>query len=87
MPFSPFFTKRPSSFHVRGLRAGSDDAQYICKTVFSELRHRHEIRGESFALACFKLLGEVIHRLLDDELRGVVALACALLIGRIAVAP
>ena len=46
--------------------------------------HCVQVRGESFALACLKLLDEVIHRLLDEQLRGVVALCGALLVGGIA---
>ncbi len=35
-------------------------------------------------MACFKLLDEVVHGLLDKQLCGVVSLARALLIGRVA---
>ena len=53
-----------------------------------ETRHRAEIRGQGFALACLKLLDEVIHGLLDELLCGVVFLAVALLVrGLAAVLP
>ncbi len=53
-----------------------------------ETGHRREIRGQCFALARFKLLEQVIHGLLDELLRGVVALRGALLVGGFAaVAP
>ena len=45
-----------------------------------ETGHRREIRGQGFALARFKLLEQVIHGLLDELLRGVVALRGALLV-------
>ena len=45
-----------------------------------ETGHCCEIRGQSFALARFKLLEQVIHGLLDELLRGVVALRGALLV-------
>ena len=46
-----------------------------------ETGHRREIRGKCFALARFKLLKQVIHGLLDELLRWVVALRGALLVG------
>ena len=49
-----------------------------------ETRHRAEIRGQSFALARLKLLNEVVHGLLDELLCGVVFLAVALLVRRLA---
>ena len=49
-----------------------------------ETRHRAEIRGQGFALACLKLLDEVIHGLLDELLGGVVFLAGPLLVRRLA---
>ena len=52
-----------------------------------ETGHRAQIGGQRFALARLKLLDEVIHGLLDEQLRGVIALCGALLIGRIAAAP
>ena len=52
-----------------------------------ETRHRAEVRGQSFALACLKLLNEVVHGLLDELLCGVVFLATALLIRRLAAVP
>ena len=52
-----------------------------------EPRHRAKVRGQGFALARLKLLDEVIHGLLDDYLSGVVFLARALLIRRVAAGP
>ena len=49
-----------------------------------ETRHRAEIRGQGFALARLKLLDEIIHGLLDELLGGVVFLAVALLVRRLA---
>jgi hypothetical protein len=49
-----------------------------------ETRHRAEIRGQGFALARFKLLDEIVHGLLDELLCGVVLLAGALLVRRLA---
>ena len=49
-----------------------------------ETRHRAEIRGKSFALARLKLLDEVVHGLFDELLCGVVFLAVALLVRRLA---
>jgi hypothetical protein len=47
-------------------------------------RHRAEIRGQGFAFARLKLLDEIIHGLLDELLGGVVFLAVALLVRRLA---
>ena len=49
-----------------------------------ETRHRAKVRGQGFALACLKLLNEVVHGLLDELLCGVVFLAGALLVRRLA---
>jgi hypothetical protein len=46
-----------------------------------ETGHSREIRGQSFALARFKLLEQVVHGLFDELLRGVIALRGALLVG------
>ena len=47
-------------------------------------RHRGEIRGQCLALARLKLLDKKIHGLLDKLLCGVVLLAGALLVRRLA---
>lgn len=52
-----------------------------------KLRHGREKSGEGFALTCFKLPDEMIYGLLDEQLRGIVALGVALLIRRVAPAP
>ena len=57
------------------------NAQNVPERVVMETGHCREIRGQSFALARFKLLEQVIHGLLDELLRGVVALRGALLVG------
>ena len=49
-----------------------------------EPRHRAEIGGQGFALACLKLLEQIIHGLLDELLCGVVLLRGALLVRGIA---
>jgi len=49
-----------------------------------ETCHRAEIRGQGFALACLKLLDEVVNGLLDELLCWVVFLAGALLVRRLA---
>ena len=49
-----------------------------------EPRHCAEVRGQRFALACLKLLNEIVHGLLDELLGGVVLLAAALLVRRLA---
>jgi hypothetical protein len=54
------------------------------KSVAMKLCHRAKVRGQGFALACLKLLDEVVHGLLDKLLRWVVFLAGALLIRRLA---
>jgi hypothetical protein len=46
-----------------------------------ETGHCREIRGQCFAFACFKLLKQVVHGLLDELLRWVVVLRGALLVG------
>jgi hypothetical protein len=65
-------------------RALSRDGENVSEAVFVETGHRREIGGQGFALACFKLLEQVIHGLLDELLRRVVALRGALLVGRLA---
>src|ERR1017187_2670077 len=67
-----------------GGRALSGDLQNVPERIRMETRHRAEIRGQSFALARLKLLDEVIHGLLDKLLGGVVLLAVALLVRRLA---
>ena len=52
-----------------------------------ETRHRSEVLGQGFALACLKLLNEIIHGLLDELLCGVVFLGSALLVRRFAAGP
>ena len=56
------------------------NAHDVAERVVMETGHRREIRGQSFALARLKLLKQVIHGLLDELLRGVVALRGALLV-------
>ena len=55
-------------------------ARMFPKAVIVEAGHCAEIRGQGFALARLKLLDEKIHGLLDELLRGVVALRGALLV-------
>ena len=49
-----------------------------------ETGHCRKIGGQGFALARLKLLDQKVHGLLDELLRGVVALRGALLVGRFA---
>ena len=62
----------------QSLRSMTDQRLFNSDTTIS-------IRGEAYRLRmsipCFKLLDEVIHSLLDEQLRGVVALRGALLAG------
>jgi hypothetical protein len=46
-----------------------------------EAGHCSEIRGQRLAFTCFKLLEQVIYGLLDELLRGILALRGALLVG------
>ena len=90
MPFSPFFTNRPSSFHVRmpATRVAVGRCPAICENVPEgigmEPGHRAKVGGQGFALARLKLLDEEIHGLLDELLCGVVFLGGALLVRRLA---
>jgi hypothetical protein len=59
----------------------SGDLQNISKRVRMKPGHGGEIRGQSLALARFKLLEQKVYGLLDELLRGVVALRGALLVG------
>ena len=67
-----------------GCRALSGDLQNVAERIGMEPRHRAKIRGQGFALARLKLLNEVVHGLLDELLCGVVFLAGALLVRRLA---
>jgi len=53
MPFSPFLTKRPSSFHVRkparsSRSASASDQQDIVQAVAMESPDSLEVRGQRF---------------------------------------